>query len=347
MVDIDVLAVRISKSYRKRGYVRVKELTAEMENQGISDPSLRAELMDAIEALDMEIRDDFLDCIDDDGEDLVMNSIRLYLMDVNRYRLLTRDEEHELAIKVKQGDREAKEKMITSNLRLVISIAKRYLYSSNIELQDLMQAGNLGLMKAVEKYDPDMGCKFSTYATWWIKQAVTRYISDNSNTIRIPVYIHDRQKDITRFIIQYERKHGREPSDQVLAKKFKLGMDIISAYRNVKKGVDSIDAFSGEDYDADIGSQLTDMSVDVEETAVMDSMSEDVNQVISIVLHGREEDIVRMRWGCDGTQEGKTLEEIGRKYHLTRERVRQIEKGAMDKLRDSSIVFQRLSPWIA
>ena len=124
-------------------------------------------------------------------------------------------------------------------------------------------------------------------------------------------------------------------------------MDIISAYRNVKKGVDSIDAFSGEDYDADIGSQLTDMSVDVEETAVMDSMSEDVNQVISIVLHGREEDIVRMRWGCDGTQEGKTLEEIGRKYHLTRERVRQIEKGAMDKLRDSSIVFRRLSPWIA
>lgn len=111
---------------------------------------------------------------------------------------------HELAVRVRQGDKAAREKMITSNLRLVISIAKRYIYTSNIEFQDLIQSGNLGLMKAVDRFDPDMGCKFATYATWWIKQSVTRYISDNCGTIRIPVYINDIQREISRFITQYQ-----------------------------------------------------------------------------------------------------------------------------------------------
>lgn len=282
MYDIDALAAQICKAHEEKGFVTEKELVKEMKGLGLDDPRWKADLMDAVEALGFEIKDEFNENTDyDDG--LAMDGISLYMADVGRYRLLSKEEEYDLAVRARHGDKKAKEKLITSNLRLVISIAKRYSYSPRAELQDLMQSGNLGLMKAADRYDPGVGCKFSSYATWWIKQAVTRYISDYCNTVRLPVYLCDAHRDISQFISQYQKEHGKEPSDKVLARKFGFSEEIIAAYRRVKRGMESLDAFPGEDYESDIGSYLADSGIDVEEIVISRNMKEDLEKAIDSV----------------------------------------------------------------
>ncbi|HCI73598.1 MAG TPA: hypothetical protein DHV42_03550 [Lachnospiraceae bacterium] len=352
MRDTETMSALICELISEKGHVTVQELNSGMEHPGIDDSVIWTEVIDDIEAVNPDVEDEPDELQDEDaGDDSGMDSIRLYMSDVGRYRLLSREEEYELAVRVRHGDREAREKMITSNLRLVISIAKRYMNSSNIDFQDLMQSGNLGLMKAVDRFDPERGNRFATYATWWIKQSVIRYISDNCGTIRIPVYMNDIQKRIGQFISQYQNEYGKEPSDEALAKKFGFTECTISAYRNVKRGIKSIDTYASENYDSDISSYLADPAVDVEDEAIRQTLNDEVSQaldsVLRSVLRERDADIIRMRWGCDGTQRGKTLEEIGKKYHLTKERIRQIEDKAMDQLRESPTVCERLRPWIA
>jgi RNA polymerase primary sigma factor len=258
------------------------------------------------------------------------DALQLFLNEAGRYKLLTAAEEVELAKLIEDGDKEAKDLMINSNLRLVVSIAKKY-QGHGISLLDLIQEGIIGLIRAVEKFDWRRGYKFSTYATWWIRQAVQRGVANKSRTIRIPVHIVEREQKMSRAERTLTAKLEREPTDEEVAELAKLSLKHVKEVRAAARAVTSLDKPVGTTGDASFGDLIAGEEVEPSEEVHV-SLAEDVVRSAVETLPERERDVVKLRYGMNGDPDPKSLEEIGRTLGLTRERVRQIEARALQRL---------------
>ena len=267
-------------------------------------------------------------------DDVSDDSVRLYLREIGKIPLLNSEEELELAHRVIAGDKKAKDKMAEANMRLVVSIAKRY-SGRGLDFLDLIQEGNTGLLRAVEKFDPDKGFKFSTYATWWIRQAITRAIADQARTIRIPVHMVETINKLLRTQRRMTQELNREPTIEELAKELDMEPEKVEYVIKIKQDISSLDAGVGRDGDEEdsvLGDFIEDEdTVSPEDSATNQLLKEQVNDVLSS-LSDREQKIVRMRFGLDNGK-SHTLEEVGQEFAVTRERIRQIEAKALAKLR--------------
>jgi RNA polymerase primary sigma factor len=261
---------------------------------------------------------------------MTTDSLQLFLNEAGRYPLLTAAEEVELAKRIERGDRAAKDRMVNSNLRLVVSIAKKY-QGHGLSLLDLIQEGIIGLIRAVEKFDWRRGYKFSTYATWWIRQAVQRGVANKSRTIRIPVHIVEREQKIARAERELVLQLERMPTDEEVAKRAKLNVKHVRETRSAARTVASLDKTIGDDSDTKFGDLVAHASEDVAEE-VQVALDESALHLAINELPVREQEVIRMRYGLDEEMEPKSLEEIGRRMGITRERVRQIETQALARL---------------
>jgi len=261
---------------------------------------------------------------------MTTDSLQLFLNEAGRYPLLTAAEEVELAKLIERGDMRAKDRMINSNLRLVVSIAKKY-QGHGLSLLDLIQEGIIGLIRAVEKFDWRRGYKFSTYATWWIRQAVQRGVANKSRTIRIPVHIVEREQKISRAERELSAKFERTPTDEEIAKRTKLSLKHVKEVRGAARAVTSLDKPVGEEGDTSFGDLIAGENAEpVEEVHV--SLAERAVRNAVETLPEREREVVKLRYGMNGDRDPQSLEEIGRTLGLTRERVRQIEAQALARL---------------
>ncbi len=294
-----------------------------------------------IEDLEALSAGQYLDDISDD-------SVRLYLREIGKIPLLSSDEEMELARRIVEGDKKAKDKMAEANMRLVVSIAKRY-SGRGLDFLDLIQEGNTGLLRAVEKFDPDKGFKFSTYATWWIRQAITRAIADQARTIRIPVHMIETINKLVRTQRRLTQELNREPTMEELSKEMDMEPEKIEYINKIRQETSSLDAGIGRDGDEEdsvLGDFIEDEdTISPEESATNQLLKEKVAEVLSS-LSDREQKIVRMRFGLDNGGKSHTLEEVGQQFAVTRERIRQIEAKALAKLRkhkDAKKLYEYLS----
>jgi RNA polymerase primary sigma factor len=258
------------------------------------------------------------------------DALQLFLNEMGKYRLLTAEEEVELAKRIERGDKEAKDLMINSNLRLVVSIAKKY-QGHGLSLLDLIQEGIIGLIRAVEKFDWRRGFKFSTYATWWIRQAVQRGVANKSREIRIPVHIVDRERKIARAERELSATLGRAPEEHEVAKAAKLPLKQVREVRQAARAVTSLDRPVGEEGDTALGELVAGDAPGPEETLHV-SLEQDTLRRAIRQLPDREREVVKLRYGLNGDSTPKSLEEIGRQLGLTRERVRQVEAEALERL---------------
>jgi RNA polymerase primary sigma factor len=257
-------------------------------------------------------------------------ALQLFLNEVGRYPLLTAAEEVELAKRVERGDSTAKDRMINSNLRLVISIAKRY-QGHDLPLLDLIQEGIIGLIRAVEKFDWRRGFKFSTYATWWIRQAVQRGVANKSRTIRIPVHISEREQKLRRAERDLRGKLGRDPTEDEVAKEAKLPLDQVHDVHRAARAVTSLDRPVGEGH-ASFGDLLVSEHAAPPEDEVRLTLGREALRRALAELPDREREVLKLRYGLNGDVDPTSLEEIGRRLGITRERVRQLEAQALEKL---------------
>ena len=302
-----------------------------MSNDDDMDPDLFSEDEDADpeDAIDVEHID--LSVPEGIGVD---DPVRMYLKEIGKVPLLSPDEEIELAKKIELGDEEAKKKLAESNLRLVVSIAKRYA-GRGMQLLDLIQEGNLGLIKAVEKFDYRKGYKFSTYATWWIRQAITRAIADQARTIRIPVHMVETINRLVRTQRQLVQKLGREATPEELAKELDMPVERVREIMKISQDPVSLETPIGEEEDSHLGDFIQDNNVEVPaDAATYTLLHEQLMDVLS-TLTEREQKVLRLRFGLDDGRP-RTLEEVGRQFNVTRERIRQIEAKALRKLRHPS-----------
>jgi RNA polymerase primary sigma factor len=258
------------------------------------------------------------------------DALQLFLNEAGRYKLLTADEEVVLAKKIERGDKRAKDLMINSNLRLVVSIAKRY-QGHGLSLLDLIQEGIIGLIRAVEKFDWRRGYKFSTYATWWIRQAVQRGVANKARTIRIPVHILERETKISRAERELIAQLERQPTDEELSERTKLPVKQVREVRNAARAVTSLDRPLGSDSEASLGDMIATDPQDIEEEIQVGLTEETLHRALE-GLAEREQDVLRLRYGLYGDDDPKSLDEIGRRLGITRERVRQIESQALQRL---------------
>lgn len=259
------------------------------------------------------------------------DAMQLFLNEVRRYPLLTREEERELAQRVEAGDPGAKERMVNSNLRLVVSIARRYQGQGELTLLDLIQEGVLGLIRAVEKFDWRRGLKFSTYATLWIQQAIQRGLANQARSIRLPVHVVERQQRVSRAERTLLARLGREPTDEEIAAQSRLPVERVAEVRELPRTVTSLDRPVGEDGDTSLGELIADDDAE-EPTADLElSLREDLLGRALAELPERERIVLESRYGL-GDNQPETLQEVGRKLGVTRERVRQIERQALDRL---------------
>ena len=264
----------------------------------------------------------------------INDPVRMYLKEIGRISLLSLDEEMKLSERIANGDEEAKNILAESNLRLVVSIAKRYVGRGMLFL-DLIQEGNIGLMKAVEKFDANKGYKFSTYATWWIRQAITRAIADQARTIRVPVHMVETINKLSRYQRQLTLELNREPTDEELAKKMGMPVDKIREVIKIAQDPVSLETPIGEEDDSHLGDFVKDeRSMSPEEYTVHELLKDEISDVL-LTLTEREEQVLRLRFGLDDGS-CKTLEEVGQMFGVTRERIRQIEAKALRKLRHPS-----------
>ncbi len=260
--------------------------------------------------------------------------VRMYLKDIGKVPLLSPDEELELAKRMEQGDEEAQRKLAEANLRLVVSIAKRYV-GRGMQFLDLIQEGNLGLTKAVEKFDYRKGYKFSTYATWWIRQAITRAIADQARTIRIPVHMVETINKLTRISRQLLQELGREPSPEEIAKEMGIPAERVREIQKISQEPVSLETPIGEEEDSHLGDFIEDDHLPTpQEAATMVLLREQIGDVLG-TLTDREQKVLRLRFGLDDGRQ-RTLEEVGKEFSVTRERIRQIEAKALRKLRHPS-----------
>jgi len=303
----------------------------------------------ALEDLEEEEVDDSEDLLSTDQyfDDASDDSVRLYLREIGKIPLLNAEEELALAQRVVAGEKKAKDKMAEANMRLVVSIAKRY-SGRGLDFLDLIQEGNTGLLRAVEKFDPDKGFKFSTYATWWIRQAITRAIADQARTIRIPVHMVETINKLLRTQRRMTQELNREPTIEELGKELEMEPEKVEYVMKIKQDITSLDAGVGRDGD-DEDSVLRDFiedeeGVTPEESAASQLLKEQVQAILSS-LSDREQKIIKMRFGLENGK-SHTLEEVGQEFAVTRERIRQIEAKALAKLRkhkDSKKLHEYLS----
>jgi len=296
------------------------------DEQDFDEPDL--EEVEDEEEVEIDLSDSkYLDDVSDD-------SVRLYLREIGKIPLLTAEEELELAYRVVAGEKRAKDKMAEANMRLVVSIAKRY-SGRGLDFLDLIQEGNTGLLRAVEKFDPDRGFKFSTYATWWIRQAITRAIADQARTIRIPVHMVETINKLLRTQRRMTQELNREPTIEELSEELEMEPEKIEYVMKIKQDISSLDASVGRDGDEEdsvLGDFIEDEdTISPEDSATNQLLKEQVRDVLSS-LSDREQKIVRMRFGLDSGK-SHTLEEVGQEFAVTRERIRQIEAKALAKLR--------------
>ncbi|WP_113842503.1 RNA polymerase sigma factor RpoD [Enterococcus cecorum] len=264
----------------------------------------------------------------------INDPVRMYLKEIGRVPLLTADEEVSLALKIEQGDQEAKQRLAEANLRLVVSIAKRYV-GRGMQFLDLIQEGNMGLMKAVEKFDHRKGFKFSTYATWWIRQAITRAIADQARTIRIPVHMVETINKLIRIQRQLLQELGKEPTPEQIAEKMEMPTEKVREILKIAQEPVSLETPIGEEDDSHLGDFIEDQeATSPAEHAAYELLKEQLEDVLD-TLTDREENVLRLRFGIDDGRT-RTLEEVGKVFGVTRERIRQIEAKALRKLRHPS-----------
>lgn len=267
-----------------------------------------------------------------DDDSVHDDSVRLYLREIGKIPLLNSEEELELAKRVSAGDKDAKDKMAEANMRLVVSIAKRYV-GRGLDLLDLIQEGNTGLLRAVEKFDPEKGFKFSTYATWWIRQAITRAIADQARTIRIPVHMVETINKLLRTQRRLTQELNREPTNEEIAAAMEIDVDKVEHIMKIKQDISSLDASIRDDGDDSVLADFIEdeEAITPEQSATSQLLKEQVKDMLN-VLTEREQKIIRLRFGLE---DGKshTLEEVGGEFQVTRERIRQIEAKALAKLR--------------
>ncbi|HSI84627.1 MAG: RNA polymerase sigma factor RpoD/SigA [Candidatus Methylacidiphilales bacterium] len=260
------------------------------------------------------------------------SGIKIYLREIGQTPLLTREDEVKLAKRIKRGDQAARQQMIKANLRLVVKIAHDYA-TFGLPLLDLISEGNIGLMKAVERFDPKKGGKLSTYAAWWIKQSIKRALANQSKTIRLPVHLVDKIARLRRVSVQLSEEFGREPTDEELSEELNIAPGKIAQLRTAAIRPASLDAAVGQDEDsASLGDMIGDESAHTPyEMLRDDNMRESIKEVLPM-LDEREMRIINLRFGLDGKKE-MTLEEVGRKFRVTRERIRQLQNIALRKLK--------------
>ena len=265
----------------------------------------------------------------------INDSVRMYLKEIGRVPLLSADEEVELALRIQEGDTEAKQELAEANLRLVVSIAKRYV-GRGMQFLDLIQEGNMGLMKAVEKFDHTKGFKFSTYATWWIRQAITRAIADQARTIRIPVHMVETINKLVRVQRQLLQDLGREPTPEEIGAEMDLPTEKVREILKIAQEPVSLETPIGEEDDSHLGDFIEDDNATspADHTAYA-LLKEQLDEVLE-QLTDREENVLRLRFGLDKNGEIRTLEQVGQVFGVTRERIRQIEAKALRKLRHPS-----------
>ncbi len=309
--------------YTELSELNVEITTTEPDVENFSDEWV------AEEAEEEEVATNAAVYLDDDVAD---DSVRLYLREIGKIPLLNSADELALAKRVVAGDRLAKDQMAEANMRLVVSIAKRYV-GRGLDLLDLIQEGNTGLLRAVEKFDPDKGFKFSTYATWWIRQAITRAIADQARTIRIPVHMVETINKLLRTQRRLTQELNREPSNEEIAKEMEIDVDKVEHIMKIKQDISSLDASIRDDEEDSVLADFIEDedTVSPEESATGQLLKEQVKEMLS-ALTEREQKILKLRFGLE---DGKshTLEEVGQEFSVTRERIRQIEAKALAKLR--------------
>ena len=269
------------------------------------------------------------------NKDIKINDpVRMYLKEIGRINLLTSEEEYEYALQVEEGNEDAKRILAESNLRLVVSIAKRYV-GRGMAFLDLIQEGNIGLMKAVDKFNPSKGYKFSTYATWWIRQAITRAIADQARTIRVPVHMVETINKLARVQRQLTQELNREPTDKELSEKLGISEEKVREVMKISQEPLSLDTPIGEEDDSHLGDFVPDeRTMSPEEYATAELLKEELGSVLD-TLTEREEKVLKLRFGLEDGQ-CRTLEEVGQIFGVTRERIRQIEAKALRKMRHPS-----------
>jgi RNA polymerase primary sigma factor len=267
------------------------------------------------------------------------NTMRIYLQEIGKTPLLTPDEEVKLANRIQKGDKRARDKMISANLRLVVKIAHDYV-NFGLQLQDLVSEGNIGLIKAVERFDPSKGGKLSTYAAWWIKQSIKRALANQSKTIRLPVHLVDKIAKMRKVTVQLADELEREPSDEEIAYAMEMPVNKVAHLKSVSVRPSSLDAPVGEGEDTSFGELVSDENATTPfEDLTVKSIHNDIESMIS-QLDGREGEIIRLRFGLDGSQP-MTLEEVGEHFKITRERVRQLQNIALHKMRRMMVDNER------
>ncbi len=333
---------------KKQGYLTYEQIAKKTIDLEL-DANALDELYNALSENQIEVRaedeedggnidlknDIIIDDVPDESKDMSVNdNVRMYLKEIGKISLLSLEEEQELSRRVAKGDEQAKNILAESNLRLVVSIAKRYVGRGLLFL-DLIQEGNIGLMKAVEKFDYDKGYKFSTYATWWIRQAITRALADQARTIRVPVHMVETINKMARIERQMTLELNREPTDAELAKKMGLSVDKIVEIRKISQDPVSLETPIGEEDDSHLGDFLADeRTMSPEEFATYEILKDELREVLD-TLTVREKEVLELRFGLfDGSSH--TLEEVGKQFKVTRERIRQIEAKALRKLRHPS-----------
>ena len=332
---------------KSKGQLSSKEILDVLGDE--LDPEQIEKIYDALESNGIEIIEDTEDLSlddlninensDDDSEPApdgvsIDDPVKIYLKEIGRVPLLSPDEEVDLAIRISQGDVAAKKRLSEANLRLVVSIAKRYL-GRGMQFLDLIQEGNLGLIKAVEKFDHTKGFKFSTYATWWIRQAITRAIADQARTIRIPVHMVETINKVKKVSSQLLHQNGHEPSADDIAAELDMPVDKVREIMRVAQEPVSLETPIGEEEDSHLGDFIPDDDAPAPQDAASHTLlKEQLSDVLS-TLTSREEKVLRLRFGLEAGR-SRTLEEVGREFNVTRERIRQIEAKALRKLRHPS-----------
>jgi RNA polymerase primary sigma factor len=339
------LVKQLVEKGKKNGTLTYKEIMDSLEEVDLS-PEQIEKVYEILESMGIEIVGDMEDLpknVASEEENLdisvpdgvaIDDPVRMYLKEIGKVPLLTADEEIELAKRMEKGDEEAKKRLAEANLRLVVSIAKRYVGRGMLFL-DLIQEGNLGLIKAVEKFDYSKGFKFSTYATWWIRQAITRAIADQARTIRIPVHMVETINKLIRVSRQLLQELGREPTAEEIAKELGMPADKVREIMKIAQEPVSLETPIGEEEDSHLGDFIPDDDAPAPaEAAAFTLLKEQLMDVLD-TLTPREEKVLRLRFGLDDGR-ARTLEEVGKEFKVTRERIRQIEAKALRKLRHPS-----------
>ncbi|WP_041742691.1 RNA polymerase sigma factor RpoD [Caldicellulosiruptor obsidiansis] len=326
---------------QSKGFLTYSEIQEILDKVEL-DASQVESIYDTLESMGIDVVDDRVseeELLKDDLENLpegiaIDDPVRMYLKEIGKIPLLTPEEEIELAKRIEQGDEEAKKRLAEANLRLVVSIAKRYVGRGMLFL-DLIQEGNLGLLKAVEKFDYRKGYKFSTYATWWIRQAITRAIADQARTIRIPVHMVETINKLVRVSRQLLQEKGREPTPEEIAKEMNMPVEKVREILKIAQEPVSLETPIGEEEDSHLGDFIPDDdALAPSEAAAYSMLKEQLLEVLDS-LNEREKKVLKLRFGLEDGR-ARTLEEVGKEFNVTRERIRQIEAKALRKLRHPS-----------